>query len=153
MPKHDGTPFRRDKCVAPAVISPPGAVRGRFVGGHQSGLAGCKPPPLFKRGASSCSSQRHRQGDSWGASPQPSAPTYLPPFEKDFSRYCAQGCTMVPEIVSYAGPRLIVDCKDPYLLEWVLQLNNTPHANGHTIKVEQRRHHLKPEDIYALAYK
>ena len=50
----------------------------RFVGGQQSGLAGCKLPPLFKRGAPSCLSRRQRQRDPWGASPPPSAPTYLP---------------------------------------------------------------------------
>ena len=54
--------------------------RGRFVGGQQSGLAGCKPPPLFTRGASSCSSQGRRQGEPRGASPRPSAPTYLPMY-------------------------------------------------------------------------
>ena len=78
MRKHGGTPSRRDKHVTLAVISPPGVARGRFVGGHQSGLAGCKPPPLFTRGTSSCSSQGRRQGEPWGASPRPSAPTYLP---------------------------------------------------------------------------
>ena len=64
--------------TSPWRRSPPGVAWGRFVGGHQSGLAGCKPPPLFKRGASSCSSQRQRQREPWGASPRPSAPTYLP---------------------------------------------------------------------------
>ena len=78
MRKHGGTPSRRDKHVTMAAISPPGVARGRFVGRHQSGLAGCKPPPLFKRGASSCSSQGRRQGEPWGASPRPSAPTYPP---------------------------------------------------------------------------
>ena len=78
MRKHGGTPSRRDKHVTLAAISPPGVARGRFVGGQQSGLAGCKPPPLFTRGASSCSSQGQRQGEPWGASPRPSAPTYLP---------------------------------------------------------------------------
>ena len=78
MRKHRGTPSRRDKHVTLAANSPPGVARGRFVGGHQSGLAGCKPPPLFMRGASSCSSQRQRQREPWGASPRPSAPTYLP---------------------------------------------------------------------------
>ena len=78
MRKHGGTPPRRDKHVMLAAISPPGVARGRFVGGQQSGLAGCKPPPLFTRGASSCSSQGRRQGEPWGASPRPSAPTYLP---------------------------------------------------------------------------
>ena len=79
MRKHGGTHSRRDKHVTLAAISPPGVARGRFVGGQQSGLAGCKPPPLFTRGASSCSSQGRRQGEPWGASPRPSAPTYLPP--------------------------------------------------------------------------
>ena len=78
MPKHGGTPSWRDKYVAPAAISSPGVARGRFVGGQQSGLAGCKPPPLFTRGASSSSSQGRRKGEPWGASPRPSAPTYLP---------------------------------------------------------------------------
>ena len=78
MRKHGGTPSRRDKHVTLAAISPPRVARGRFVGGQQSGLAGCKPPPLFTRGASSCSSQGRRQGEPWGASPRPSAPTYLP---------------------------------------------------------------------------
>ena len=63
MRKHGGTPSRRDKHVTSAAISPPGVARGRFVGGQQSGLAGCKPPPLFTRGASSCSSQGRRQGN------------------------------------------------------------------------------------------
>ena len=76
--KHGGTPSRRDKHVTLAAISPPGVARGRFVGGQQSGLAGSKPPPLFTREASSCSSQGRRQGEPWGASPRPSAPTYLP---------------------------------------------------------------------------
>ena len=78
MRKHGGTPSRRDKQVTPAASSPPDVARGRFVGGQQSGLAGCKPPPLFTRGASSCSSQGQRQGEPRGASPRPSAPTYLP---------------------------------------------------------------------------
>ena len=78
MRKHGGTPSRPDKHVMLAAISPPGVARGRFVGGHQSGLAGCKLPPLFMRGASSCPSQGRRQGEPWGASPGPSAPTYLP---------------------------------------------------------------------------
>ena len=76
MRKHGGTPFRRDKHVTLAAISPPGVARGRFVGGQQSGLAGSKPPPLFTRGASSCSSQGRRQEEPRGASPRPSAPTY-----------------------------------------------------------------------------
>ena len=78
MRKHGGTPCRRDKHVTLAAISPPGVARSRFVGGQQSGRAGCKPPPLFTRGASSCSSQGRGQGEPWGASPRPSAPTYLP---------------------------------------------------------------------------
>ena len=78
MRKHGGTPSLRDRHIRLAANSPPGVARGRFVGGQQSGLAGCKPPPLFTRGASSCSSQRRRQGEPKGASPRLSAPTYLP---------------------------------------------------------------------------
>ena len=85
MRKHGGTPSRRDKHVTPAAISPPGVARGRFVGGQQTGLAGSKPPPLFTRGTSSCSSQGRRQGEPWGASPRPSAPTYLPTLAKSYS--------------------------------------------------------------------
>ena len=51
------------------------------------------------------------------------------------------------------GPGLIVDCKDPYLQEWIFQLNNTHHARGYTMKVEQGRPRLKPEGIYALPIK
>ena len=78
MRKHGGTPSRRDKHVTLAAISPPCVARGRFVGGQQSGLAGSKPPPLFTRGASSCSSQGQREGEPRGASPRLIAPTYLP---------------------------------------------------------------------------
>ena len=78
MRKQGGTPSGRDKYVMLAAISRPCVARGLFVRGHQSGLAGCKSPPLFKRGASSCSPQRQRQGEPWGASPRLSAPTYLP---------------------------------------------------------------------------
>ena len=53
MRKHGGTPPQRYKYLTLAAISPPGVARGRLVGGHRSGLAGCKPPPLFTRGASS----------------------------------------------------------------------------------------------------
>ena len=72
------------------------------------------------------------------------------PFENELRRYSAQRCTTVPEIVSYSGPGVIFDCKDPYLQEWILQLNNTPHTRGYTMKVEQCRPRFKPEDIYAL---
>ena len=78
MRKHRGKPCRRDKHVTLVAISPPGIAWGRFVGDHQTGLAGCKPPSLFKRGASSCSSQGPRQEGPGGASQRPSAPTYLP---------------------------------------------------------------------------
>ena len=79
MRKHGGTPSGRDKHVTLEAISPPGVAQGRFVWGHQSGLAGFKRPPLFKPGASFCSSQRQRQREPWGAPPRPSAPTYPPP--------------------------------------------------------------------------
>ena len=47
------------------------------------------------------------------------------PFEKELRKYSAQRCTTVPGIDSYLGPGVIVDCKDPSLQEWILQLNNT----------------------------
>ena len=75
------------------------------------------------------------------------------PLENELRRYSAQRCTTVPEIVSYSGPGQIVDCKDPNLQEWMLQLNNTPHTRGYTMKVEQRRPRLQPEDIDAVAHK
>ena len=74
-------------------------------------------------------------------------------FKKELRKYSAQRCTSVPEIVSFSGPGVIVDCKDPSLQEWILQLNNTPHTRGYTMKVEQRRPRLKPAEIYALAHK
>ena len=81
MRKHGGTPFQRDQHVTLTAISSAGDAGGRSVGGHQSGLGGCKPTPLFKRGASSCSSQRQCQPHPWGASPRPSAPSYhLPTY-------------------------------------------------------------------------
>ena len=78
MRKHGGTSSRRDKHVMLTAISPPGVDQGHFVEGQQSGQAGCKPPPLFMRGASCCLSQGPHQGEPRGASPRPSAPTYLP---------------------------------------------------------------------------
>ena len=75
------------------------------------------------------------------------------PFDKELRKYSAERCTTVPEMVSYSGPGMIVDCKDPCLQESILQLNNTPHKRGYTMKVEQRRPRLKPEDIYAAAHK
>ena len=42
------------------------------------------------------------------------------PFEKELRKCSAQRCTTVPEIVSYSGPGVIVDCKDPHLHEWIL---------------------------------
>ena len=75
------------------------------------------------------------------------------PFEKELRKYRAQRCTTAPEILSYSGPGVIVDCKDPYLQEWILQLNNARHTRGYTMRVEQRRPRLKPDDIYALAHK
>ena len=63
MRKHGSTPCRRDKHVTLAAISPPDVARGRFVGGQQSGLAGCKPPPLFTHGASSCCDRGDARGN------------------------------------------------------------------------------------------
>ena len=105
-----GTPSRRDKYVTLAAMSPPGVARGRFVGGQQSGLAGCKSPPLFRRGASCCTSQGQHQGERWGASPRPSAPSYLPtylaPPESRSPRMRSLRCTGVwPSLARSAAVR------------------------------------------------
>ena len=76
MLKRGGTPSRRDTLVAPAAISPPGVLQGRFVGGHQSGPAGCMPP-LFMRGASSCTVTAATPGGTTGWLPTTEC-TYLP---------------------------------------------------------------------------
>ena len=55
------------------------------------------------------------------------------PFEKELRKYSAQRCTTVPEIVSYSGLGVIVDCKDWSLQEWILQFKNTPHTRGYTM--------------------
>ena len=39
------------------------------------------------------------------------------PYEKELRKYSAQRCTTVPEIISYSGPGVIVDCKDSSLQE------------------------------------
>ena len=69
MRKQRGTASWREMHVTLAAISPPGVAQGRFVGGQLSDLAGCKSPPLFKCGASSCSSQLQRHWKPWGSSP------------------------------------------------------------------------------------
>ena len=74
-------------------------------------------------------------------------------FQKKLRKHSAQRCTMVPEIVSFSRPGVIVDCTDPYLQEWVLQLSKRPHTNGYTMKVQQRRPRWQPQNIYALAHK
>ena len=48
---------------------------------------------------------------------------------------------------------MIVDCKDEYLMAGVLGFNNSPHANGYTMKVEQRRPRLDPDAIHNLLIK
>ena len=75
------------------------------------------------------------------------------PFQNELRRYSAQRCTTVPEIVSYSGPAVIVYGTDPYLQEWIMKLNNTPHTHGYTMKLEQCRPRLRPEEIYPLAHK
>ena len=80
MCKHGSAPSRREQYVTLAAISPPGVARGRFVAGHKSGSAGCKSPPLFKRGASSYSSQRQRQNHGAPLHDRVHLPTYLPHF-------------------------------------------------------------------------
>ena len=70
MRKSRGTPFRQGKYVTLAAMSRPGVARGRIVGSHQSGLTGCKSPPLFTPGSSSvraviCSHQGCEVVGSW----------------------------------------------------------------------------------------
>ena len=55
---YGGTNSRYDAFVTLAPISPPDVAQGRFVWGRQTGLAECKPPFLFMRGASSCTVTR-----------------------------------------------------------------------------------------------
>ena len=66
MGKRGGTPSRRDTFVTVAAISLPGVVRGRSAGGHQSGTAGFKPPPLFMRKTSSCTVTGAMPGGAMG---------------------------------------------------------------------------------------
>ena len=129
MRKHGGTPSRRDKHVTLAAISPPGVARGRFVGGQQSGLAGSKPPPLFTREASSCSSQGRRQGEPWGASPRPSAPTYLPPGARRHFRIRLDRLVLVPRLILVSRLiRIPMLLRIPILLPGCLQ--NTQSAQN-----------------------
>ena len=93
MRKHWGTPSRRGTFLTLAATSPPGVARGRFVGGHQSGLAGCKPPPLFKRKASSCTVTRAMLGGTMGRLSTTEC-TYLPTF-----------CNLVPPSKRTAGAK------------------------------------------------
>ena len=58
------------------------------------------------------------------------------PFEKELKNCSTRRCTTVLDMFSYSGPGVIVDCKDPYLQELILQLNNTPQTRGYTMKVE-----------------
>ena len=73
-----GPPSRHDKQSRWRPSAPPVVPRAALLGATSQDLARCKSPPLFKRGTSSCTSQGQRQGEPWGASPRPSAPTYLP---------------------------------------------------------------------------
>ena len=54
MRKHRSTAYCHDTIFTLAAITSPAIGRGRFVRGHQSGVAGLELPPLFMRGASSC---------------------------------------------------------------------------------------------------
>ena len=47
MRKHGGKPSRRGKFLTLAATSPHGVARGRFVEGHQIGLAGSSSAGLF----------------------------------------------------------------------------------------------------------
>ena len=83
MRDHGGPPSQPDRLIMLAAIRPLSVARGRFVGGCQFSLAGCKPSPVFMCGAPSCTVTLQRQGEPGGASPQQSAPIYLPTFKQD----------------------------------------------------------------------
>ena len=51
MLKHGGAPSRSSMSLMLVATSPPSDSQGQFAWGHQSGLAGCKLPPLSKRRA------------------------------------------------------------------------------------------------------
>ena len=141
MRKHGGTPSRRDKHVTLAAISPPGVARGRFVGGQQSGLAGSKPPPLFTRGASSCSSQGRRQGEPWGASPGPSAPTYLPTSGLFLSLFVVR--VLPPQIVFGVCVRSVPSNRKPFSQpQFPILFPSLNPVGKKTISIGQRR--LRP---------
>ena len=77
MRKHGGTPSRCDTFVTLAAISSPGVPQGRCFGGHQSGLAGCKPPSLFMAEAFPCTVAAATPGGTMGRLSTTDC-TYLP---------------------------------------------------------------------------
>ena len=87
MRKRGGTPSRRGKFLTLAATSPPDVGRGRFVGGHQSGLVGCKPPPLFKRRASSFTVTGAMPTETMGRLSTTQC-TYLPTYLYQIGRIC-----------------------------------------------------------------
>ena len=97
--------------------------------------------PLFKQKVVQKEAKKSQSSyvvDFSGLDPSPGRA----PLETELRKYSPQRCTTVPQIVSYSGPGVIVDSKDPYLQKWILQLNNTPPTGGCTMKVEQRRPRL-----------
>ena len=81
MRKCGGTPSRREMFPTPAATSSPGSARDRFVGGHKSGLAGCKLPRLFKCRPSSYTVTGVTPGATTGRLSMTDCtylPTYLP---------------------------------------------------------------------------
>ena len=81
MRKHGGTPSRRGAFLRLAATSPPGVAPGHFVGG----LAGCKPPRLFKRRASSFAVTGAMPGGTMGRLSTTEC-TDLPTFPSVYSR-------------------------------------------------------------------
>ena len=55
-------------------------------------------------------------------------------FKNELRRYGAQHRTTVLKILSYAARGLVGDCENPYLMAQVLNLNNSVHENGYTMK-------------------
>ena len=120
MCKHGGTPSRHGTFPMLAVTSPPGAARGRFVGGQKSGLVGCKLPPLFKFGAFSCSITGATPGRTTGRI-STNETTYLPAYlflnwdlydpggsiKKDFMRNLLVAVSLLKKEQCFLPPTLL----------------------------------------------
>ena len=90
MRKHGGIPAWRDTFLMLLTVSPPSVFGGLVIGSHQSGRAGGKPRPVFKRKNVSCTVTGAMRGGTMGHLCTTQCiylPTYVPTlFGKDFER-------------------------------------------------------------------